>query len=305
VLSGHGAWSQTTKTIKVIVPYPPGGTTDILARLLAEQVGRAQRLAMVIENRPGAGTVIGTEAVARAAPDGNTVLVTSNSFVVNPHLRRLNYDPLTSFEPICDLASVPTAIAVNAASPYRRLADLLSAARDKPGDVTLASNGPATASHVVVEMLKRVANVNMTFVPYPGMGPAVNALLGEHVNSVFADYALLAEQLKVGKLRALATASRERIVQLPQVPTVAEAGYRDFEVDIWIALFAPAKTPKETVAQLANWFTTAMQTPEIKTKLVNLRLTPVGSCGADFAAFLRKQNDEYGRAIHEANIKPD
>jgi tripartite-type tricarboxylate transporter receptor subunit TctC len=142
-------------------------------------------------------------------------------------------------------------------------------------------------------------------VPYPGNAPAVNALLGEHVTSVFADYAVLAEQLKAGKLRALATASRTRIEQLPDVPTVGESGYRDYEYDFTEMLFAPAKTPTETVFQLAGWFTAAMRVPEVRAKLVVQGFNPVGMCGADFATYLRKQYDEYGRVIRAANIKPE
>jgi len=304
-LSGHDAWSQTTRTIKIVVAFAPGGTADILARLLAEQISRAQGLTMVIENRPGAGTVLGTEAASRAAPDGNTVLIVANSFLINPNLKKLNYDPLSSFEPICYLTRSTFVIAVNSASPYRTLADLLNAARAKPGDLTMASAGPATTTHIAFEMLKRAANVNMTFVPYPGDTPAVNALLGEHVTSVFTSYLTVVEQLKAGKLRALAIASRTRVEALPDVPTVAESGYKDYEAEGWNGLVAPAKTPKETVSQLAGWFTAAMQVPEVRAKLVVQGLYPVGTCGADFAAHLRKKYDDYGRAIREANIKAD
>jgi tripartite-type tricarboxylate transporter receptor subunit TctC len=143
-MSGHGAWSQTSRTIKIVVPYAPGGGADVLARLLAEQIGRAQGLAMLIENRPGAGSVIGAEAVSRAAPDGRTVLIADSTLVINPHLRKLNYDPVKSFEPICYLAHSPPLIVVNNASPYRTLADLIEAARARPGYLTLASDGPAT-----------------------------------------------------------------------------------------------------------------------------------------------------------------
>jgi tripartite-type tricarboxylate transporter receptor subunit TctC len=258
---------------------------------------------VVVENRPGAGSVIGTEAVSRATPDGNTVLMIGNSFVINPNLKKVNFDPLISFEPICDLVSSPNVIVVNSASPYRTLSDLLSAARMKPGELTLASNGPATSQHIAFEMLKRAANVNMTFVPYSGNAPALNALLGEHVTSVLADYAVVAEQLNAGKLRALATTTRTRIEPLPDVPTVAESGYTGYEVDVWIGLVAPAKTAKERVSQLAGWFTTTMQVPEVKAKLVVQGLSPVGICGSEFGAFLRKQYDEFGRAIREANIK--
>jgi tripartite-type tricarboxylate transporter receptor subunit TctC len=195
----------------------------------------------------------------------------------------------------------PTVIVVNSASPYRTLADLVDAARAKPGDLTLAGSG---SFYIAFEMLKRAANLNMTFVPYPGGAPAVTALLGEHVTSVFTDYATLAAQLKAGKLRALATGSRTRAEALPDVPTVAESGYKDYDLENWYGLFAPAKTPKETVSQLVGWFTAALQVPEVKAKLVVQGLYPVGICGADFGAFVRKQYEDYGRAIREANLKP-
>jgi tripartite-type tricarboxylate transporter receptor subunit TctC len=164
---------------------------------------------------------------------------------------------------------------------------------------------PGSPLHLGFEMLKRTANVEMTFVPYPGGAPAVSALLGNHVTSVFLPYSGLEEQLKAGRLRALASASRTRSEALPDVPTVAESGYKDFETDFWNGLLAPAKTPKETVSQLAGWFTAAMLVPEVKTKLVTQNLYPVGMCGADFGAVLRKQYVEYGRIIAEANIKAD
>jgi tripartite-type tricarboxylate transporter receptor subunit TctC len=301
---GHGAWAQAARTIKIVVPIAPGGPTDTLARLLAEQVGRAQGVTMIVENRPGAGTVIGTEAVAHAAPDGNTLLLTSPSFVVNPHLRKLDYD-LSSFEPICHLVNDPPLIVVNGASPYRTFADLIDAARAKPGALTLASVGPATPPHIAVEMLKRTANVNITFIAYRGYAPAITALLGEHVTAALADYAVVGEQVKLGKLRALAVASRQRMEQMPDLPTAVELGYGDFDVGAWFGLTAPAKTPKQAVAELAGWFSAALQVPEIKAKLVADGLYPVGICGADFGAFLRKRFDDYGRIIREANIKVD
>jgi tripartite-type tricarboxylate transporter receptor subunit TctC len=267
-LSGNGAWSQTARTIKIVVPASPGGGADTFTRLLGEQIGRAQGQTIVIENRAGAGSVIGTEAVSRAAPDGNTLLLMSPDTLVSHHLRNVNFDLLTSFEPICDLVSVPLAIVVNGASPYRTLADLLNAARNMPGDLTLAGLGPATAQQMAFEMLKRAANVNMTFLPYPGTAPAVNALLGEHITSVFAGYSTVGEFLIAGKLRALAVVTRTRIDTLPNVPTVAESGYKDYELNYWLGVFAPAKTPKEKVSQLVSWFTAALQAPEFKAKLV-------------------------------------
>jgi tripartite-type tricarboxylate transporter receptor subunit TctC len=304
-VSGHGGWSQTPKTIKIVVPFAPGGGADTLARLLAEQIGRSQGPTMLIENRAGAGTLIGTEAVSRAAPDGNTLLINTSDFMIRPHIRKVNFDPLTSFEPICYLVSVPLVIAVNSASPFETLADLLSAARAKPGYFTLAATGPETVTQIGVEMLKRAAKVDMIFVPYSGGGPLVNALLGEHVTSVLTSYTSSAEQLKAGKLRALATATRTRIEPLPDVPTIAESGYENYEVDYWAGVLAPAKTPKETISQLTGWFSAAVQAPEVKAKLAVQGLFPAVSCGVDFTAFVRKQNDDFGRVIREANIKAE
>ena len=281
------------------------GSADILGRLLGQQVSQAHGVNVVIENRPGAGTVIGTDYVSRAAPDGNTVLMVSNSFVINPHIRKLNYDPFTSFAPVAQLVTSPQVIVVNSGSPYRTLADLRDAAHARPGDLTMAAVGPATTQHIGFEQLKHAANINVTYVPFGGGAPAMNALLGGHVAAVFGNYSEAVEHIKAGKLRVLASASRTRIEPLPDVPTVAELGFKDYDVEVWFGILAPAKTAKDATAQLASWFTAAMQLPEVKPKLVNLGLYPVGMCNADFGAHIRKQFDDYGRIIRDANIKAE
>jgi tripartite-type tricarboxylate transporter receptor subunit TctC len=277
---------------------------DILPRVLGEQIGRAQGPTVLIENRTGGGGTIAAEAVSRAAPDGNTLLLASSDFVITPQLRKLNYDPLTSFKPICHLTSTPSVIIVNSASPYHTLADLFDAARAKPGELTLAGTGPLSTFHLEFEVLKRPAKVDMTFVPFPGGAPASSALLGEHVTSVMVTYPPVAEYIRAGKLRALATLSQTRIEQLPDVPTVADSGYNnDDELNGWFGLLVPAKTPSATVSQLADWFTAAMEVPAVKSKLVSQGLFPVGVCGTDFGALLRKEYDKWGRAIRESNIR--
>jgi tripartite-type tricarboxylate transporter receptor subunit TctC len=243
--------------------------------------------------------------VARAAPDANTLVINGNSLVINPHLRKVNYDPLTSFEPVCYLVSSPQVYVVSPDSPYRTLNDLISAARAKPGELTLASVGPATTQHIGFEQLKHAANINLTYVPFGGGAPAMNALLGGHVAAVFGNYSEAVEHIKAGKLRVLASASRTRIEPLPDVPTVAELGFKDYDVEVWFGILAPAKTAKDATAQLASWFTAAMQGPDVKPKLVNLGLYPVGMCNADFGVHIRKQFDEYGRIIRDANIKAE
>jgi tripartite-type tricarboxylate transporter receptor subunit TctC len=301
-LMGHEAATQA-RTIKIVVPFPAGGPTDTLARLLSDQISRAQRATMAVENRPGASSVIGTEAASRAAPDGNTLLINSPAFLINPHIQKLDYDPLTSFETICYLVNSPTVIAVSGSSSFRTLVDLLGAASAKPGELTLASIGPGSTTQIAFEMLKRAAKVDMTFVPYPGMAPAASALLGDQVSSAWLDYAQAGEQIKAGKLRALAKGAI--IEALPDVPTVAELGYKDIDADPWFGVLAPAKTPKETVSQLAGWFTTALQDPAVRAKLGALGFDPVVMCGADFGTFMHKQYDQYGRVIREANIKAE
>jgi tripartite-type tricarboxylate transporter receptor subunit TctC len=223
--------------------------------------------------------------------------------VINPILRKVNYDPLTSFEPVCYLLSSPQVVVVNSTSPYKTLGDLLAAARAKPGELTFASVGPATTQHIGIELIKHAANVNLTHIPYTGGAPAINALLGGHVTAVFASYPNVAEQVAAGKLRALTTAARERLREIPNVPTLAEAGFKDIEADIWFGVVAPAKTPADTTAELARWFTAALDVADIKAKLAVQGMLPVATCGTAFGAFIRQQHEDYGRAIRDANIK--
>jgi len=299
----HNAKSQTAGITKLVVPFAPGGSSDTLARLLADQFGRARGFKLIVENRPGAGAVIGYEEVSRAAPDGNTLLINAPSFVIHPHLRKVNYDPLTGFEPICYLVRSPLVVVVNSESPYQTLAELLAAARNNPGKLSLASVGPATIQHIAFEMLRRSANVNITFVPYSGNPAAVNAVLGGHVTAAFSNYENVTDLLNSGKLRALATSSATRIESLPQVPTVSEAGYKNYEVENWFGLMAPPNTPKDVVSQFAEWAKAGILEPEVKAKLVHSALYPVGMCGADFAAHLRKEYGNYGRLIRDTNLK--
>jgi tripartite-type tricarboxylate transporter receptor subunit TctC len=257
----------------------------------------------VVESHPGAGTEIGTEYVSRAVPDGNTLLIISPSFVVLPHLRKLNYDPLTDFAPVCELAEFPPLIVVNSQSPYRTLTELIDAAHARPGALTLGTVGPATSSQMAFEMLKRAANVDMTFVPFTGYTPAIQALLSDQITAALADLTTLQGQLQSGKLRALATTAHRRAAPLPNVPTVAEFGYKDFAVEFFGGVVAPAMTPKEKVSQLIGWFTAAMRSSEIEKKFAALGFFAGGECGVNFAAILREQYDEYGRIVRDAHLK--
>ena len=303
-LGGSGASAQPAGTIKLVVPYPPGGGIDALARIVAEQVGRARGPAMVIENRPGAGTEIGTAVVVRSTPDGNTLLVNNAALLLLPHLRKVDYDPFADLVPICNLASTPNVLVVNSNSPFQNLDDFLRAARRKAGELNYGS-APGGVANVAFEMLAHRAGIRLTFVPFGGTTPAVNSLLGEHIDAAMVDYPAAAGQLKAGKLRALVVTSRKRLEALPNVPTAEELGYKDYEVEIWYGAFAPAKTPPETISRLANWFSSAVRASEVRVKLDAQQISPVAVCGDDFAVDLRKQSEDFGRAIRESNIRAE
>lgn len=304
-LTAPGGALAQSRTIKFIVPLAPGGPNDTVARLMADEIGRAQGVNMIVENRPGAGTVIGTEQVARAAPDGGTILMSAGSFIVNSTVKKLDYDPLTSFEHICYLVESPQVIAVPATSPYKTIGDLLKAAKEKPGALTLAANGPATAQHIEFEMFRHAAGVDITFVPFPGDAPTVNALLGEQVTAALFDYATAMPQVAAGKLRVLVAGTSKRFDALPDVPTVGEIGFKDLEWVGTLGVVAPAKTPKATMDQLIGWFGAALKAPALTAKLNNIGLYPKGLCGADYTAFLRKQFTQFQRGVKEANIKAE
>src|SRR5215470_1915365 len=306
-LTDGSAFAQTypTKQIKIVVAFPPGGSVDTLARLLGEQIGKMTGQTVIVENRAGGGAIIAMEAVARAQPDGNTLLINFNGQVINAMLRKVNYDPLTSFEPICLLVNSPQLLVVNSDSPYRTLTDFVEAARAKPRQMSLASVGPGSTQQLASLRLMRSAGVELTYVPFSGGAPATNALLGGHVTAVLQNYSEAAQLLSAGKLRALATTSPGRIEPLPDLPTVAESGFANFAAEVWFGVVAPAKTPKEILSRLAGWFSVAMQVPETKAKLIAQGLYPVGMCGADFGDFIYKQYDKFGRITSDANVKAE
>jgi len=297
------AQAQVPKTVRILVPFPAGGPTDTAARVISEQIGKLHGISFVIENRVGGGSAIASEAAARATPDGGTLLVVAGALLINPFLKKLNYDPLLSFEPICKLVRVPHFIVVNKDSPLKSFADFIAAARAKPGELTFATVGPATGPHIAFETLKRRANVDVRFVPYPGTTPSINAVLGGHVAVAMGDFRDVIGALQGGLLRGLATTAPQRLEQLPDIPTVAELGYPGYEAESFFGLVAPAGTPKETMSQLTTWVSAALQDADVRSKLVNAGLFPTGICGAEFGAHLRQQHEHYVQAIREANIQ--
>jgi tripartite-type tricarboxylate transporter receptor subunit TctC len=303
VLADQQVSAQSGRTLRLIVPAAPGASTDFIARLTADHIGRTQGVTALVENRPGANGVIGVDAVSRAAPDGNTLLVTANTYLLDDLLRKPNYSPIASFEPICFLVQTPAVLVVNAASPYRTLTEFIEAARAKPGELSLAAVGPGSTLQLGMIALTRRAGINLTYVPYNGSAPAVTALVGNHVTSAISGYAVVVEQIRAGKLRALASGTAQRIEPQPDLPTFDESGFKGMEIDNFFGVVAPAKTPKATLDQLATWFTAAIEAPESKSKLAAQYLYTGGPCGERYGAFLRQRHEEYGQAVREANIK--
>ncbi|MDB5874267.1 MAG: carnitinyl-CoA dehydratase CaiD [Ramlibacter sp.] len=299
-----GAADLAVNPIKIVVPFAAGGAADSVARMVGQQVAERSGKTVIIENRPGAGSAIGTELVSRAAPDGGTLLVVGNALIMNKILRpNLAYDPVSSFEPVCMLVDSPGVVVVNSSSEFQTLAQLIDNARANPGKLSYGAVGPASATQLAGEMLKGAANVDITYAPFPGAAPAITALLGNHITSVVALYSEVAPQIKAGRLRALAVTSRERFGALRDVPTVAELGYKDYEMSIWVGILAPAKTSKETLGQLSSMFASALAVPELNSKLVAQELSPGGPCGAEFGGLIQRMLDKYGRVIKAANIK--
>jgi tripartite-type tricarboxylate transporter receptor subunit TctC len=301
-LGAPAAVAQSGKTLKIIVPYTPGSGPDILSRLMSEQIPKDGGPSVIVENRPGGGTLIGTEAAAKAEPDGHTVVLAANSFVINPQLGRGTYDIEKNFEPVCYLAGTPMVLVVQVSSPYKTVQELVEAARAKPG-LAFASGGPGSSLHVAIEVLRLATGITISYVPYGGTAPAINALLGGHVQAVWADYPTVVSQLKSGTLRGLVTTSAKRTEWLPDVPTLGETGISKYSADIFYGYMAPAKTPPEALKQLSDMFVTAMKAPEMKPKLDQQGLIPVNLCGAGFGGYLRGLSADYKRVIEQAGIK--
>jgi tripartite-type tricarboxylate transporter receptor subunit TctC len=302
VAAMSAAWPQSARVTKIIVPFAPGGGVDVVARVVAQGVGDLQGPTMVVENRPGGGTVLAAQDVLRSTPDGSALLFINNSVVVAPQLKKLDYDPLSDLTAVCKIASTPTVIVVGAQSPYLSLSDLIGAARAKPGALNFGAV-PGAVLQIGFEMFQRAANIRMALVPYNGTIPEITAILGGQIDAALVDYPAAAGQLQAAKVRALAIGSPQRADFLPNVPTIAESGIKDYQLDLWYGTFVPAKTPPEQVAQLASWLAKALQVPGTRSKLAAQGVNPVGQCGAPFGAFVRKEYDTYGRVIREANIK--
>ncbi|MGJ7509210.1 Bug family tripartite tricarboxylate transporter substrate binding protein [Variovorax sp. GT1P44] len=303
------AWP--TKPIKLVVPFPPGGGTDFVARLVAEKLSTQAGWVIVIDNKPGAGGNIGLDAVAKAAPDGYTLgLGQTANLAINPALyAKMPFDPLKDFAPIASVASQPVVLLVNASSPYKTLADVVAASKAKPESLRIGLAGNGTVGHLAGEMLERRAGIKILNVPYKGAGPAMTDLLGNQVELNFANTPVAIPQLSGGKVRALAISSAQRLKTVPQlaaVPTVAESGYPGFDAITWTGLVAPAGTPPAVVERINTEVQKILKRPDVIEKLALEGSTAAAeSTPKQFADYIRSEHQKWGALIREANIKLD
>jgi tripartite-type tricarboxylate transporter receptor subunit TctC len=298
-------WPQ--KPIRLTVPSPAGGGTDILSRVLANRLAETLKQPVIVENKPGAGGNIGVDATAKAAPDGYTIVMgqTAN-LAINPTLyTNLPYDPLRDLAPVALVADSPVVLVVGAESRFKTLADIIAAAKTKPGDITFATPGSGTVSHLVGEMLAGTAGVKLLHIPYKGASQALTDLMGGRVDMFFSSVPSALAQIKGGKLRAIAVTSKVRSPSLPDVPTVAETGFPGFDATTWFGILAPANTPQTIIDKLNAEINAALTHPEVRDKIASEGGGPLGGTTAQFTQLLTAELNRWGGIVKASGAKVD
>jgi tripartite-type tricarboxylate transporter receptor subunit TctC len=290
------------KSIELVVPFVAGGTTDNIARLMAQHFSESWGQSVVVNNRPGGGSTIGTNAVAKAAPDGHTLLVNTISFAITAGLQKLPYDPIKDFAPITELATLPLMLVVHPSVPANNLEEFIALARANPGGWHYVSSGIGTSPHLAAEMFKSAAGIDLVHVPYKGNAEAMNALLGGHVKTYFALVPAALQHVKIGALRALAVTTETRLPYLPDVPTIAERGFPSYEISSWQGVFAPAGTRNEIVAKISGELARMLDMPEIRTRISREGADPVGSTPEAFAARVKSEIAKWSKVIKASGI---
>jgi tripartite-type tricarboxylate transporter receptor subunit TctC len=304
--AGSVSAAYPERVIKIVVPFAAGGGTDVVARTLAQEMARDLGGTIVIENKPGAGTIIGTQAVASSEGDGYTLLMGTFANAVNPSLKtKLPYDPHSDFAPVALIARSYNIVVVNPESPFHSIADLIAAAKAEPEKLSYGTYGTGTSAHLAGELFKSLAHVNLTTVPYKGAAPAITDLIGGQIQVMFTTVASAASLIAAGQLRALAVTSEQRSPAFPDLPTLAEAGVPGYSAESWYGLFAPAKTPKEIIARLNQAAARAVQTEPFKKLGVNEGLVLVASPPEELDRYFRAQEEHWRKVIQDAGIKPE
>jgi tripartite-type tricarboxylate transporter receptor subunit TctC len=306
--AGAGApFAQPPRALRLIVPFTPGGSTDILARALAPRLAAALGTNVIVDNKPGAGGSLGATEAARAEPDGATLLMGHiGTLAVNPSIYpKLGYDPIKSFAPVAWVARVPNVLVVNAQSGITTLKELIARAQARPGAMTYSSGGNGSAAHITFEVLKLRTKIFMLHIPYRGTAPSVTDLIAGQVDATFTGAPAVIAHVKSGRLRALAVSSSKRLAALPQIPTVAESGYADFEADQWYGLVAPAGTPAAVVARLNAEVNQLLALPEVAQQLAVEGALPTPTTPEAFGALIAREIPRWREVVRAGNVKPD
>jgi tripartite-type tricarboxylate transporter receptor subunit TctC len=304
--AGAQAPEWPSRPVRFIVPYPPGGPTDIMGRIVAQAVQGPLGQPFVVENRAGANGLIGSEQAARATPDGSTFLVNASAHVIVPHLTpNMPIDMLADFAPVTNIAAVPLWLVVNPALPVRNVAEFIAYARANPGRIAYASSSQGGAPHLAGELFKLMTGTDLVHVPYRGSGPAGQDLIAGTVQAMFDSVPASAGAVRDGRLRALGVTTRNRIAPFPDLPTIAEAGVPGYEISTWYGIWAPARTPPAIIGRLQQAVATAARNPETRARFDALGAEPVADSPEDYARFVRAEYDRWGKLVRDARIKLD
>jgi tripartite-type tricarboxylate transporter receptor subunit TctC len=301
------AQTYPDKPIRYVVPYPPGGPLDAVARLLGQKVSERLGQPIIVENKPGAGGNIGADFVAKSAHDGYTILMGAvATHAINPGLyAKMPYDPVKDFTPITLIGVTPNVLVVNPAVPAKDVKEFIAYAKANPGKLNFGSGSTGSAGHLAGELFNEMAGVQMAHIPYKGAAPAMQDLIGGQIQLMFDNMASSLPQVKAGKIRALAVTTPKRASAAPELPAIAESGLPGFDISTWFGLFAPANVPKEVVAKLHMEFTRALALPDVKEKLAGLGIEPVGNKPEEFAAYIKSEAAKYGEVIKKSGARVD
>ena len=305
VTGGAAAQTYPDRPVRIVVPFPAGGSNDVIARILGQKLSEASGYQIVIDNRGGAGGNVGADAVAKAPPDGYTLLLTApGPLTVNQSLyKSLPFDPMRDFAPVALIASVPIVLMVHPSVPAKTVGELIELVKREPGKLSFGSSGNGSTNHLAGELLKSTARINIVHVPYRGAAPAMNDLLGGHIPMMFDNMPAVLPHATTGAVRALAVAGTTRSSALPDIPTVAEAGVPGFEAAAWFGLVAPAQTPPAILAQITEAVGKALQAPDTVKKLKDLGAEPGTVSGAAFGAFLRAEAEKWSKVVQASGAR--
>lgn len=296
------AWP--TKPVRVVIPWPPGGSNDVVGRIVMQKVSDAMGQAFVVDNRPGASGAIGAEPVAKSPPDGYTLMVHSTTHLGNQHLyKKLNYDVVRDFAPVGTLAAQPGVLAIHPSLPVKSVKEFIALAKARPGQINYSSSGSGSAPHLSMALLLSMANINLVHVPYKGGAPQVTALVGGEAQASLATISTVLVHFKSGRLRALGVSSAKRSGVLPDLPTIAESGVPGYEMSPWIAVYAPANTPKAIIDRLNAECNKALKHPDVANSLTHQVLDPMPSTPEEFAKRIRVDFEKYGKLIKSIGVK--